>query len=97
MVKGWRVSVRLGRDDGAPLSDEGITQLTELLAGDRAVVDRRGDGGVLVRMTVDATSEWAARSAAETKLRGAADTVWKALGLPPFTITFVEVGPATDR
>jgi hypothetical protein len=97
MVKAWRVSVRLARDDGAPLSDESIAELTELLADDRAIVDRVDVGGVLVRVSVDATSEWGARSAAESKLRGAADTVWKALGLPPFTITFVEIAPDADR
>lgn len=37
------------------------------------MIDRRESGAVLVRMTVDVTGEWAARSAAELALRDAAD------------------------
>jgi hypothetical protein len=93
MLKGWRVLVKVARDDHAPLTDEGIERLIDALDDDRTVVDRQDSGAVLVRMSVDAASEWAARSAAEAKLRAAAGDVWTALGLPPFTITFVEIAP----
>jgi hypothetical protein len=93
VVKRWRVSLELARDDHASLSDEGIARLVEHLGDDRTTVDRQASGAVLVRMIVEATGEWPARSAAEDSLRTAADDVWAALGLPPFTITFVEVAP----
>jgi hypothetical protein len=91
MITSWRASVEIARDDHEPLTDEAIARLSETLGGDRTVIDRQGSGAVLVGMTIDATSEWGARSAAEDELRAAADSVWAELGLPPFTITFVEV------
>jgi hypothetical protein len=94
MIRSWRVSVEVARDDHAPLADEGVARLSDRLADDRTVLARQESGALLVRMTVDATSEWAARSAAESTLRAAADGVWAELGLPPFTITFVEIAPA---
>jgi hypothetical protein len=97
MIREWRVSVEVARDDHTPLTDVGIERLNELLVDGRPVIDRQDSGAVLVRMTVDATSEWAARSAAEDKMRAAADDVWAELGLPPFTITFVEVAPEAGR
>jgi hypothetical protein len=93
MIKRWRVSVQLARDDHVPLSDEGIERLIELLADDLTVVDREDAGVALVQLTVDATNGWAARSAAEDKVRAAADDVWAALDLPPFTITFAQIAP----
>ena len=91
MVKPWRVSLRIARDDHAPLTDEVVGRLSAGLADDRVVVDREGAGSVVVRVTVDAREEWAARSAAEAALRAAADAVWGELELPPFTITFMDV------
>ncbi len=35
MVKAWLVRLRLARDDGGPLSDEGIRELTDLLTKKR--------------------------------------------------------------
>jgi hypothetical protein len=96
VIKGWRVSVEVARDDHAPLTDEGVERLTEVLADDGIVVDRHDSGAAVVRMTVEATGEWTARSTAESKLRAAADEVWAEFGLPPFTITFVEVAPEAD-
>ncbi|MGZ4125097.1 MAG: hypothetical protein ACXVQU_06030 [Actinomycetota bacterium] len=91
MITSWGVSVEIARDDHEPLTEEAIARLSEMLADDRTVIDRQGSGAVLVRLTIDATSEWGARSAAESKLRAAAGSVWAELALPPFTITFVEV------
>ena len=91
MVKPWRVSLRIARDDHAPLTDDVVDSLSTGLADDRAVVDREDSGSVAVRITVDAREEWAARSAAEAALRAAADAVWAELELPPFTITFMDV------
>lgn len=99
MISVWRVSLQLARDDGAPLSEDGIGRLTERLANGPVPPDvtRRDPGAVLVEMTVDARNEMAARYAAESTLREAANQVWAALGLPPFTIAFVEVVPAPRR
>ena len=96
MVKSWEVRLELARDDDAPLSDEAIDALTDLLTEDQAepVVTQGELGSVIVQMTVDARNEIAARSAAEHILRKGADTVWAARGLPPFTIAFVH---ATER
>jgi hypothetical protein len=91
----WRVSVEVARDDHAPLTEDALRKLTGALADDRTAVEPQESGAVLVRMTVDGTSEWAARSSAEDILRAAADEVWAELGLPPFTVTFVEVVPET--
>ncbi len=73
MVKAWLVRLRLARDDGASLSDEGIRELTDLL------------------------NDMAARAAAEDMLGDRAHEVWVALGLPPFTITFVDAKLKSDR
>jgi len=91
MVKTWVVRLELARDDDGSLSDEGIDALTRLLDEHHVKpILTRGDlGTVLVQMTLDARDEMAARSAAERTLRDGANTVWSALGLPPFTITFV--------
>lgn len=99
MISVWRVSLQLARDDGAPLSEDGIGRLTERLANGPVPPDvtRRDPGAVLVEMTVDARNEMAARYAAESTLREVANEVWAALGLPPFTIAIVEVGPAPGR
>lgn len=98
MITAWRVSLQLARDDGTPLSDDGIDQLTERLRNDPARPEIiRGPGALLVQMTVDAADEMAARQAAESRLRGAANEVWVALGLPPFTIAFVETLPESGR
>lgn len=92
MVKAWFVWLELARDDGGPLSDEGIAELTDLLTKDgvKPELNRQGPETIAVRMTVDATDDMAARSAAERTLRDRARQVWSALGLPPFTIAFVE-------
>ena len=93
MVKAWLVRLRLARDDGASLSDEGIRELTDLLTKNRVfpVLTRPDSGTVLVQMTLDATNDMAARAAAEDMLGDRAHEVWVALGLPPFTIAFVDV------
>ncbi len=99
MVKAWLVWLELARDDGGSLSDEGIVELTDLLTKNRVqpLFTRRDSGTVLVQMTLDATNDRAARTAAESMLRDRAHKVWLALGLPPFTITFVEAKLAADR
>ena len=92
MVKTWLVRLEVARDDGGPLSDEGIVELTDLLteAGVKPNLSREGPGTIAVRMTIDATNDMAARSSAEGTLRDRAQQVWTALGLPPFTIDFVD-------
>ncbi len=92
MVKTWVVRLELARDDDGALSDEGVDALTVLLAEHhtKPVLTRGDSGTVLVQMTLDARDDMAARSAAEAMLRGSANTVWSALGLPPFTISFVD-------
>ncbi len=92
MVKPWRVRLELARDDDGQLSDEGVAELTERLTEDlgQPVLSRGDSGTVLVQMTLEATNESAARAAAERMLRDRAQAVWVALGLPPFTITFVD-------
>lgn len=99
MVKAWLVWLELARDDGGSLSDEGIGELTDLLTENRVepILTRRDLGTVLVQMTVDATNDMAARAAAQNMLRDRAHKVWLALGLPPFTITFVDAKPEGDR
>jgi hypothetical protein len=98
MVKAWLVRLRLARDDGGSLSDEGIRGLTDLLTEDRVlpVLTRPDSGTVLVQMTLDASNDIAARAAAEDMLGDRAHEVWLALGLPPFTITFVDAKPRSD-
>ena len=92
----WRVSVEVGRDDHAPLTADGVGKLTNALADERTVVTPQPSGTVLVGMTVDGTSEWAARSSAEEALRAAANVVWAELGLPPFTVRFIDAVPETQ-
>jgi hypothetical protein len=91
MVKTWLVQLELARDDDGSLSDEGIDALTHLLAEAHVnpVLSRGDSGTVLVQMTLDATDDMAAKSTAEHMLRDGANTVWSALGLPPFTIAFL--------
>jgi hypothetical protein len=98
MVKSWLVRLRLARDDGGSLSEDGIRELTDLLTTNGAlpVVENQESGIVLVHMTIDATSDRAARAAAESMLWDRAHDVWLEHGLPPFTITFVEAKPNGD-
>jgi hypothetical protein len=99
MIKAWLVRLELARDDGGSLSDEGVRELTDLLTknGASPVLTRPDSGTVLVQMTLDATNDMGARAAAEDMLRDQAHEVWLALGLPPFTITFVDAKPKDDR
>ena len=99
MIKAWLVRLELARDDGGPLSDEGIRELTDLLTKNRVlpVLTRPDSGTVLVQMTLDAKNEMAARAAAESMLQDRARKVWLALGLPPFTVAFVDAKPKGDR
>jgi hypothetical protein len=92
MVKTWQVRLELARDDDAPLGDEGVDALTQLLTegGVKPVLTRGDSGTVLVQMTIDAGDHMSARSAGERLLRDGANDVWSALGLPPFTIAFVD-------
>lgn len=99
MVKTWLVRLELARDDGEALSDEGIGKLTGLLteSGVFPNLHAGDEGTVLVQVKIDATSDRAARAAAESILRARAYEVWVALGLPPFTIAFVEAQPEADE
>jgi hypothetical protein len=92
MVKAWLVWLELARDDGGSLSDEGIAELVARLTEDgvKPELKRQGPGTIVARLTVDAMNDQEARSAAESTLSDRAHQVWSALGLPPFTITFVE-------
>ncbi len=92
MRRTWVVRLEIARDDGGALSDDGIRELTDLLtSGGVLPVLTRGDGGnVLVQVTVGGTTDMAARSEAERALRDRAQGLWTKLGLPPFTITFVD-------
>ena len=92
MVKTWRVRLELARDDDGSLSDQGIDALTELLTeGHAKPVLTRGDSGtMIIQMTLEARDDSAARTAAEHTLRDGANHVWSALGLPPFTIAFLD-------
>jgi hypothetical protein len=92
MNKTWLIRLELARDDDGALSDAGIDALTRLLAEDhvKPVLARGDSGTVLVQLTLDARDVMTARSAAEQKLRDGANTVWSALGLPPFTIAFLD-------
>jgi hypothetical protein len=96
VITAWRVSVRIGRDDHGTLTREAVARLREVLADDRTEVDDHDAETVVVTMTVDARTEWEARSSAERNLRAAANTVWSEAGLPPFTITFELVAPDAD-
>jgi hypothetical protein len=93
MIKTWVVRLELARDDNGPLSDDGVKELVRLLAEEKAdpVVSRGDSGTVLFEFTLDAWDDMTARSDAERMLRSGATSVWSALGLPPFTIAFVDV------
>ena len=97
MVKRWLVRLELARDDDGSLSDAAIEALTRLLAeGQATPVLTRGDSGtVFVQVTLDARDARAARSEAEHMLRDGAQSVWSSLGLPPFTIAFVDTTERT--
>src|ERR1051326_6309023 len=99
MVKTWLVKLELARDDDGSLSDEGIEALTKLLSERSAhpVLTRGDSGTILVRMTLDARHARAARSEAEHTLREGAQSLWSALGLPPFTIAFVDATECPRR
>jgi len=92
MLKSWLVRLELARDDDGSLSDQGIDALTQLLAegGVNPLLTHGDSGTVLVQMTLDGRDRVSARSTAERMLRDGANTVWAALGLPPFTIAFVD-------
>jgi hypothetical protein len=96
MVKTWLVRLELARDDDGSLSDEGVDALARLLAEQhvKPVLTRGDSGTILVQMTLDARDDRTAKSAAEHMLRDGANTVWSALGLPPFTIAFVDATQA---
>lgn len=98
MIKPWRISVAVARDDGEPLPDAAIARLTERLQQDgmASSVTTASSGAILVETTVEATDDMAARSTAERRLREAANDVWAAFGLPPFTITFVRIHAEDD-
>jgi hypothetical protein len=99
MVEGWVVRLALARDDGGSLTDEGIRELTDRLTKDGVVpvLTRPDSGPLLVQLTLDAKNDRAARAAAERMLQERAHEVWSALGLPPFTITFVDATMERDR
>jgi hypothetical protein len=92
MIETWRVRLEIARDDDGPLSDEGVDALTHLLAEEdlKPVLTRGEMGAVVVQMTLDARDDRAARSAAEHVLHDLASKVWSTLGLPPFSIVFVD-------
>jgi len=96
MRRSWVVRLEIARDDGGALGDDGVGELTELLAssGVDPVLGLGDEGTVLVQMTVVATSDMAARSEAERTLRDRAQGLWAKLGLPPFTISFVDATQA---
>lgn len=95
MISAWRVRLELARDDGGSLSDEEVRELGDALTekGVHTILGASESGAVLVQLSIDATGDEAARSAAEGVLRELAREVWAAHGLPPFTITFVETKP----
>jgi hypothetical protein len=96
MVRTWVVRLELSRDDDGSLSDEGIRALTDALAKQsvRPVLARGDSGTIHVQLTLDARDDQTARSFAERLLRDGANAVWAALGLPPFTIAFVDTARA---
>ncbi|HEX9124726.1 MAG TPA: hypothetical protein VF984_15425 [Actinomycetota bacterium] len=95
MITAWLVRLELARDDDELLSDEQMGELSNVLAANQMLpVLSRGDSGtVRVQVTVQATGDQAARSAAERMLRDRASELWAAHGLPPFTISLIEVKP----
>jgi hypothetical protein len=92
MIKTWSVRLELARDDDGPLSDEGIDALTQILTKDQVKPNLTPGalGTILVQMTLVARDAMGARSSAERLLRAGASKVWSELGLPPFTIAFVD-------
>lgn len=99
MVRRWLVRLKLARDDGGSLSEEGIRELTDLLTGDGVpcLLEGQDSGTIRVEMTIDAGGDRAAEATAERMLRQRATDVWLAHGLPPFTITFIEAKPDPTR
>jgi hypothetical protein len=98
MLGTWLVRLELARDDDGPLSDEGLESLTQLLAQSdvESALSQGSSGTVLVQVTLSAKDGQAARSAAERLVRDGANTVWSALGLPPFTIAVVDAARVAD-
>jgi hypothetical protein len=97
MVRPWLVRLELARDDNGSLTDQGLADLTDGLtkAGAQPALTRGDSGTLLVEMTVDANNREDAKSGGQALLREQANRVWLALGLPPFTIAFVEAQPKT--
>jgi hypothetical protein len=95
VIRAWRVALGLARDDGGPIGEDAVARLLDLLRQDglEPQLDREGASAIVARMRLDATDDRAARSAAEGALGTRAHQVWSALGLPPFTITFVDTTP----
>jgi hypothetical protein len=95
MITPWLVRLEVARDDDGSLSDAQMAELSDALAANemRPMLTRGDQGTVRVQMTVQATNDQAARSAAERRLRDSAYEVWAAHGLPPFTITFIDAKP----
>jgi hypothetical protein len=89
MIKTWRVRLRVSRDDGAPLEGEAVSALATALseASLDADVAQGEDHAVLVELSTQARTDRDAITTAERTLRAAADQVWLARGLPPFTIS----------
>lgn len=102
MITPWRVRLELARDDGGPVGEDGVRELTRRLteSGVSPVLSTGDAGAVLVEMRVQGKDDRSARNAAEARLREGAQEVWTALHLPPFTIVFVQArpdaGPATN-
>jgi hypothetical protein len=96
MIKAWVVRLELARDDGSSLGDDVIRELARPLAGTQPSVSSGEGGTVLAQITVDATNDQEARASAERLLRDRAQEVWGDLGLPPFTITVLELREAAD-
>jgi hypothetical protein len=96
MINPWVVRLEVARDDDGSLSDDQMTELGEALAGDhmQPLLSRGDSGTIRVQVTVQATNEQAAKSAAERTLRDRAYEVWAEHGLPPFTISFIEARPS---
>jgi hypothetical protein len=92
MIKRWVVRLELARDDDGALGSEEIEALSHALGEGHAhpMMSLGGSGAVVVQLTLDARDLMAARSGAEQALRDAANTVWRASGLPPFTIVFTD-------
>jgi hypothetical protein len=95
MITPWLVRLEVARDDDGPLSDEQLSELSDVLGAYQMhpLLSRGESGTVRVQVTVQATNDQAARSAAERMLSDRAYEVWATHGLPPFTITFIEAKP----